>query len=115
GHATGEVADRAFGRGVGGNARSGQLALYGSDVDDFAAAAGDHVMGHGFADVEEAADVGAHHRIPLIDGELVQGAAMLYAGVVDQDIDRPRLGFEVVDGCLRCRRIGYIEGPFLGG
>src|SRR5918993_3581614 len=56
-HGPREVAQAAFGGGVGGDGRAGQVGLDRTEIDDLASVAFDHPAGHGPADDERAGEV----------------------------------------------------------
>ena len=85
----GEADDAELGGGVGGGVGTGHLGGCAADVD-YAASAARHHDSHGLAAAEEyAGEVDFQDALPSLEGELVEGAAGLYAGVVDGDVDAP--------------------------
>ena len=64
----------------------------------------------GLADIEDGRDVGAHQLLESLRVEVLQRAAVLHAGVVDQNVDGAGPGFMVIHGRTHRRMIGCIEG-----
>jgi hypothetical protein len=108
-HAARQVAHRALGGGVRGNGRSRQFALHAADVDDLAATARDHVPGHRAPHEEDAVQVVRDEGVPVRVSEFVERSTSLYAGVVDQDVERAEMGLDGVDARIDLRGIGYVE------
>src|SRR3546814_1905802 len=68
-----------------------RLAVDRTDVDDAAPAALDHAGKAGLGHVEAAAEVDAHHVVPVVIAHPREGAVAGDAGVVDHDVDGPDL------------------------
>jgi hypothetical protein len=108
-HAAGQVLHRALCRRVGRDARPGQFALHGRDVDDLAVAAPDHVTGDGLADIERTRNIGGEQLLPFLDRKVLERRAELHAGIVDQDIDRAGISFNRLDAVLNRLRARHVE------
>ena len=104
------LATAPFDARVGCDAGPGQRRLHRCDVDDPAFAPSDHVACDGLADVEDGRDVGAHQPLERVRIEILQRAAMLHAGVVDQDVDGTGPGFMAVHGGPHRRVVAGVEG-----
>ena len=55
------------------------------------------------------AQIGAHDRVEIFDGEIGDEAADVHAGVVDEDVDRPEGFFDFVKGRRDARSIRHVE------
>src|SRR5882757_2370253 len=108
-HAAGQVLDRALGGGVRRNSRPREFALHGGDVDDLAMATSDHVTGDGLADIERARNIGGEQLLPFLDGKVLERRAELHAGIVDQDIDRPKISLDRLDTLRNGWRARHVE------
>jgi hypothetical protein len=58
------------------------------------------VLGHGLAEEEHGLQIGVHHRVPVVLGEVDAVGAADDAGVVDQDVDLAERGDGLVDHAL---------------
>jgi hypothetical protein len=47
--------------------------------------------------VEQRAEIGVDHRVPLLERHLVEGAVLGDAGIVDQHVDRTEIGLDLLD------------------
>ncbi len=89
-----------MGAGVGGEP---------ADVDDGAAAAGDHV-GNGRARAQEgAAEDDAHDLVPVLDRQLGEGDLVAVGGVVDEDVEPAEVGDDGVDHALYGGLLGNVR------
>ena len=61
------------------------------------AAALAHALDHRPRHGEHRIEVGAQHRRPLLVGHLVEHAVARDAGIVDEHVDRPELGLDLLD------------------
>src|SRR6185437_1111188 len=92
----------------------------GTNIDDLAAATRDHPPRHSLPDGEDRSDVGPHDLLKLFSRKIFERGAELHAGIVDEDIDRPELGFDIADPVGDALGIGDVEGyglhirPFAG-
>jgi hypothetical protein len=48
-------------------------------------------------DLVMRAEIGVDHRIPLVERHLVERAILGDAGIVDEHLDRPELGLDLLD------------------
>src|SRR3546814_19625089 len=80
-----------FGVGVVDLAVLAGLAVDRTDVDDPAPSAFAHAGKAGLGRVETAAEVDAHHHVPVLEAHFVQHAVTGDAGIVDDDVDRADL------------------------
>src|SRR3546814_15862138 len=62
-----------------------------ADVDDAAPAALDHAGKGRFRHVEAAAEVDAHHIVPVVEAHPREGAVAGDAGIIHHDVDRSDL------------------------
>lgn len=109
-HGLGQHPQRALGRRVGAGGGAAQHAHHGAGVDDLAAAAArDHPPGHGPGAVEGAVQVGGDHRVPGLVRHLVQRAAEVDAGVVEQDVDRAEAVLDRGDAGLHAEALSAAE------
>ena len=69
----------------------------------------DHRPGHG----EHRIEVGAEHRRPLVEGHLVEHAVAGDAGIVDEHVDRPEIGLDLLDAGGAGGGVGHV--PLVGG
>src|SRR6185436_11959962 len=92
----GKAVDPGLGGGIVGLAESTLLPVHRRDVDHPAPAALDHAVHHLLGHVEARIEVGAHHRVPVGLGHLLERHVARDAGVVDQDVDHPDLGLDRV-------------------
>ena len=86
GERAGEADHRALGRDVGDEPRLAPVERHRGDVDDRAAAAGEHLRAHRLGEQEVAAHVGGEDRVPLRGVGLVPRAERVDRGVVDEDV-----------------------------
>ena len=100
----GEADDAGLGGRVVDLAHLALLAVDRGDVDDAAGIAVAHALDHRPRHGEHRIEVGAHHRRPLVEGHLVEHAVARDAGIVDEDVDRPELGLDLLDALRRRRR-----------
>ena len=81
-----------------------------SDIDDPAIAAADDSLEHRFGHVETAAKVGVDDFLPLLVALPLHGRIASDFGVVDQHVDRTKLGLDLGDAVLTSGEIGHV--PF---
>ena len=72
-------------------------AVDGRDVDDAAEVACTHAVDHLARRVEDAVEIDADDLFPLLERHTVQHGVARDAGVVDQDLDRPEFGLDLLD------------------
>src|SRR3546814_14143808 len=110
----GEAVDARFGGGIVDLPILPRLAVDRTDVDDAAPAALDHAGKAGLGHVEAAAEVDAHHVVPVVIAHPREGAAAGDAGVVDHDVDgpdlfgNPRAAVEIGRGSCRESECQYV-------
>ena len=111
-----EGLDGGFGGAVGAAARIGDVAGYGADVDDVAAAAFDHAGDDESRHHEEGLDVGVDHGEGVVEVALMLlVGAEGETGVVDEDIDVAEVGGKVADGGFGRGAIPNVEGEQVDG
>jgi hypothetical protein len=100
-------------RGIIDLAERTLLAVDRGDVDDAAEFARAHAFDDVTRHVEQRAEIGVDHGIPLIERHLVEGGVARDPGVVDEHIDRTDLGLDLLD----TGRTGIERGdiPFVDG
>ena len=108
-HTLRQIADGALGCRIWRNRGSRQRRLHACDVDNLSGAALDHMTGDRLANIENARDVRPQKPLEGVGGKILQRRAKLHAGIVDENVDRPRLGFERIHGSTRGLVIGGIE------
>ncbi|MGY3497397.1 hypothetical protein ACVW1B_006816 [Bradyrhizobium sp. USDA 4502] len=59
--------------------------------------AGAHALDHLARHVEQRAEVGVDHGIPLLDRHLVERGILGDAGIVDEHVDRAEIGLDLLD------------------
>ena len=89
--------DRRLARAVGRGARRRHVRRDRRDVDDRAAAAGEHRAAEGARAEEVAAQVHGHDRVPQLERVLVERRPRVDGGVVDEHAARADLGRGGVD------------------
>lgn len=72
-----------FGRAVVGELRGAEVGEYAGHSHDGAVAGADHAREEGFEGVEGAEDVDAEGFLDFGEGEIEEGFAVYYGGVVD--------------------------------
>src|ERR1700730_15523992 len=88
----GQHFDATLAGAVSGEMRKGQLFMDRTNVDDFAASLGLHLMFHeGLADEEEAFEIYVQNKVIVGFRDLPEFSALLYAGVVDEHVDLAKL------------------------
>lgn len=65
--------------------------------------------------VEGRAEIERDDLFPNVLGELLDGADVLHAGIVDQDVDLPEVGNRLLDEVLGVAGLGEIGEDELGG
>src|SRR3954452_8056477 len=91
----GEADIAGLGRGIVHLSELALLAVDRGYVDDAAEFARAHALDHLTRHVEQRAEIGVDDRVPLIDRHLVERAVAGDAGVIDEYIDRTKLGFHL--------------------
>lgn len=76
----------------------------------FSVAAPDHARGHRAADQEGAGEVGVQDPFEVVGRDLEERFAVLYARVVDQDVQRADPVLDFLDRRLYGRLVGDVEG-----
>ena len=109
GECLGEAVDPALGGGVVYLAILSGLSIDGTDVDDPAPAALFHAGKGGLRHVEAAAQIGAHHGVPIVIAHLQERAVARDPGVVDDDVDGAVLFRYFFAGFLHGVEIADIE------
>jgi hypothetical protein len=84
------------------------LAVDRADVDDAAECALAHPFDHVAAHVEHRAEVRVDHFPPLLGAHAMQCRVARDAGVVDQDLDRPQIGFDAAHAGRAGLEVGNI-------
>ena len=102
GERLGELGDAPLGRRIGGDEDPALEGEQRGDVDDLAAAVGEHVAAGGPAHPEHRVEVDVEDREPVLVARLGGGRAPDRAGVVDDDVERTR----GPGGASRTRRSG---------
>src|SRR3954468_15649341 len=88
GHGLGHGDERALGGAIGDAAGGADGAELGGDVDDGAAAGGDHVRDRPAAHEEGAAEVGREDLVPGREVEVEhRGGGIAHGGAVHQDVE----------------------------
>ncbi len=107
----GEAEHEGLGRGVGRDLRARLEAAEGRDVDDAARTAWDHHGKGGVGEANEGHDVQLDLADLRADGQVVKAASGSEAGVVDEEIDRPRAvdATESLFDCGALRRIRKVR------
>ena len=59
--------------------------------------------------LKQAAEIGVDHLVPLLRRHLVHGGVAGDAGIVDQDLDRAELGFDLLDARFAGFEVGDVE------
>ena len=123
GQCLGEAVDTAFGGGVVDLAVLARLPVDRTDIHDPAPAAFLHPGEGRLGEVEAAAQIGAHYRIPIFVPHLQQRAVTRDPCIVDHDFDRAVFFLDLLAGFLHRVEIRYVEfdcrnagffGEFLG-
>lgn len=112
GKALGGREDRALGSGVVHASSKSLHADGGTNIDDLAGLGGDHVLGDGVNAVERAEEVDADNvsdDVQLLLMEDFHAAAGATAGAIDEYIDAPMAGVDVVHGAADCFGVGNVE------
>src|SRR5258708_36035691 len=71
------------------------LTVHRSDIDDAAPAALAHARKGRLGHVETTAQIGVHHLFPILIAHLHAGAIAGDAGVIDDDVDRAEILFDL--------------------
>ncbi len=72
------------------------------------------MAGDGLPDIEDAGDIGAHQPLEGIGRKVLQRAAVLHAGIVDEDVDGAGLRLEAIHGLAGSGMVGGVEGERVG-
>nr|GEU28270.1 hypothetical protein [Tanacetum cinerariifolium] len=78
----------------------------GADVDDGAIALFLHAMEHGLAGKEHRALIDGDALVPVLDGDVLGGVALVVGGVVDEDVERADGVDHAGHGGLQCGDAG---------
>jgi hypothetical protein len=100
GEGLGELADAAFGRGIGRDVDASLEGEQRGDVDDFAAALGEHVAAGVLGEAEDTGEVDIDDSLPVFGGVVGGGGAADDAGVVDEDVNGAEAGDGFVDEAM---------------
>ena len=103
-----EADHRALRRDVGDEPRLAPVERDRGDVDDRAAAAGEHLRAHRLGEQEVAAHVGGEDRVPLRGVGLVPRAERVDRGVVDEDVGAAERLLRARGDRLDRRRVGDV-------
>ena len=76
---------------------------------NLAGTAFDHALGSRARGQEGAAQMGVHDPVPSLLGEVLQRAAKVDAGIVDQNVNRPNPALDIGDTGVDRRRVADIE------
>src|SRR3954462_10448277 len=79
------------------------------DVDDPPPPALHHPPDHLFAEREGAGQVGAQHPLPVVEGHASEQVVGGDAGVVDQDVDLPEVGWQALQPLAEGLGLGDVE------
>ena len=80
-----------LGRGIGGGAHARHLRRYAADVDDPPAALALHDLHRLAGAQEDRRQVNVDHILPVLQSDLVYGAALEYPRIVDEQVDPSEL------------------------
>ena len=105
----GEADHAGLGGGVVRLAHLALLAVDRGDDDDAPEAARRACRRSPAGSGEHGVEVGADHRLPLLEGHAVEHAVAGDAGIVDQDVDRAELGLDRLDAGLAGGGVGDVE------
>ena len=114
GESFGELGDAAFAGCIGGNADASLKAEERCDVDDFAAAAGNHVTSGELRKLKGAGEIDLEDAIPIFESDVFGGGAVDGAGVVDEDVDATECGDDLVEEMLGSTGIREISLEGMG-
>src|SRR5258708_7504391 len=79
-------------------------------VDDFAGALLGHMRKHSATEEKNALQIRILHLVPLLFGHPEERLAWIDPGIVDEDVDTPKLLHNGVDGILNLLRIANVTG-----
>ena len=105
----GKAVDPALGGGVVHLTVLASLPVDRADIDDPTPAAILHSGECGFGQIEAAAQIGAHHGVPVIVAHPQECAVARDPGIVDDDIDRAMFLFDLLAGLLHRFIVAHIE------
>src|SRR5690606_20356145 len=114
-HGLRHLHDRRLAHAVDADLREHAQCGHRRDVDDtrlprrFGLGASDHPASDLLRHEERAARVGAEHEVVVLGLHVDQPLCRAHARVVDQDVDRSRLGLRLRDGSLDAADVGHVE------
>ena len=110
GQGLGESANRPFGGMVSRAAGKGQAAADGRDLKDAAALLLSHDRQRGTGHVDDAIEVGVHHRLESLRAQLLERRDIAVARVIHDDIETPERVHRHLHGRIGRLLIRHVEG-----
>ncbi len=105
-----QAAHGEFRRGVDAGGRPGDEGRHRGGVDDLAALAmALHARHEGAHAVDDAAEIDAHHPIPVLEGAFVHRREQVDAGIVADDVDMPEDALRLIGGASHRVAVSHVD------